>query len=422
MTLTDLSAAQLAELHAQFQTSYDDLTKAGLKLDLTRGKPSPTQLDLSNDLLTMDVDTHDAAGTDLRNYGGLQGIPALREIFAELLNVPADLLVAGGNSSLTMMYAHVTQAMLFGVPGGQGPWRDQAVKFICPVPGYDRHFAICERLGIEMVPVELGEHGPDVDEVATLLQDPAVKGMWVVPMYANPSGAVYDEDTTRALFSLPSAAPDFRIWWDNAYALHHLTDEEPRPLDVIAMAAEAGHPDRVLTFASTSKVSFAGAGVAFFASSKSNVDAYLKATGYETIGPDKVNQQRHVQFLRDADGVRALMRRHRELIEPKFQIVRETLEANLGEYGFARWTHPEGGYFVTLDVLEGTASRVVALAKQAGIALTPAGASHPRGNDPFDRTIRIAPTFPSEADLRAAMQALTTCAVLAAVEKLRDKA
>ena len=422
MTLHDLSADQLAALYEEQKAKYDDLSRSGLKLDLTRGKPSPEQLDLSNQLLTLDVDVKSADGVDVRNYGGLQGNTALRAIFAELLNVSPDLLLAGGNASLTLMHDTIVQAMLYGVPGGEGPWRDQEVKFICPVPGYDRHFAICEKLGIEMIPVELGEHGPDVDEVAALLQDPAVKGMWVVPMYANPSGVVYDEATTRALLQLPAAAPDFRIWWDNAYALHHLGEDEPRPIDVVSMAAEVGNPHRVLTFASTSKVTFAGAGVSFLASSKENLDAYLAGLKIATIGPDKVNQQRHVQFFGDAEGVRTLMRAHRDLLAPKFTIVTDTLDARLGEYGFARWTHPTGGYFVTLDVLEGTASRVVALAKQAGIALTPAGASHPLGKDPLDRTIRIAPSFPSEAELSAAMDGLATCVVLAAVEKLTGAA
>lgn len=421
-SLHDLSADQLTALLAEQQAKYAELGAAGLKLDLTRGKPSPEQLDLSNDLLTLDVEVTTSDGVDVRNYGGLQGNTELRAMFAELLNVPGDSLIAGGSASLTLMHDTVVQALLHGVPGGEGPWRDQKVKFIAPVPGYDRHFSICAKLGIEMIPVEIGENGPDLDEIATLLADPAVKGMWAVPMYANPNGVVYDEATTRALLSLPAAAPDFRIWWDNAYALHHLGEDEPRPLDVISLAAEVGNPDRVLAFASTSKVTFAGAGVSFLAASQANLAAYLDGLGIATIGPDKVNQQRHVQFFGDAEGVRTLMRAHRDLLAPKFAIVLDALDSGLGQYGFATWTHPRGGYFVTLDVLAGTATRVVALAKQAGIALTPAGASHPLGIDPHDRTIRIAPSFPSEADLSTAMAGLATCALLAAVEKLTQQA
>ena len=421
-SLPDLSADQLHALLVEQQAKYAELGAAGLKLDLTRGKPSPEQLDLSNELLTLDVAATSRDGVDVRNYGGLQGNAELRAMFAELLNLPPDSILAGGNASLTMMHDTVVQALLYGVPGGEGPWKDQKVKFICPVPGYDRHFSICRTLGIEMVPVEIGAHGPDLEVIAELLADPAVKGMWAVPMYANPSGVVYDEATTRALLSLPAAAPDFRIWWDNAYALHHLGEDEPRPIDVISLAAELGNPDRVLTFASTSKISFAGAGVSFLAASKANLDAYLLGLSFATIGPDKVNQQRHVQYFGDADGVRRLMRAHRDLLAPKFAIVLEALEAGLGQYGFAEWTHPAGGYFVTLDVLEGTASRVVELAKKAGIALTPAGASHPLGNDPRDRTIRIAPSFPSEDELRTSMVGVATCALLAALETVTSQA
>ena len=418
MTLSDLNADQLSALLDEQRAAYQALRDAGLKLDITRGKPAPSQLDLSADLLTCDVPAKAADGTDVRNYGGNKGLPEIREIFAELLNVPLDNIVAGDNSSLSIMHDVLVQAMIYGAPNGDGPWFGQKVKFIAPVPGYDRHFAICQKLGIEMVPVELGEHGPDLDEVVRLLQDPTVKGMWVVPMYANPNGVVYDEATARALLEMPAAAPDFRIWWDNAYALHHLTDDEPKPLPVLQMAAEAGNPDRVLQFASTSKITLAGGGVSFLASSKANLDAYLAGVGVRTIGPDKVNQLRHAMYFKDAEGVRELMRRHRDQLAPKFRIVIDILEQRLGEHGFARWTHPTGGYFVTLDVMDGTASRVVALAKEAGIALTPAGSSHPLGQDPYDRTIRLAPSFPSETDLATAMDGVATCALLAALEKL----
>ena len=414
-TFADLTADQRADLADQQFSLYEELKARGLKLDITRGKPAPDQLDLSNALLNTPVAKKSADGTDVRNYGGLNGLPELRAIFAELLNTTPDLLLAGDNSSLSLMHDTVAFAMLHGLPGGQ-PWAGRKVKFLCPVPGYDRHFAICQDLGIEMIPVELGEHGPDLDEVRALLADPQVKGMWAVPMYANPSGVTYDEATTRALLSMP-AADDFRILWDNAYALHHLTADEPTPLDVVSLAAEAGHPDRVFTYASTSKVTFAGDGVAFLGSSKANLDWYLSHYGKRAIGPDKVNQLRHATYFRNAEGVRALMRKHRALIEPKFAVVLETLQRRLGKYGVASWTRPTGGYFVTLDVVEGTAARVVQLAKEAGIALTPAGASHPLGHDPYDRTIRIAPTFPTLGELTEAMDGLATCVLVAALER-----
>ncbi|MGJ6980099.1 aminotransferase class I/II-fold pyridoxal phosphate-dependent enzyme [Aestuariimicrobium soli] len=418
-TFADLTAEQRSDLADEQLSLYEELKARGLKLDITRGKPAPDQLDLSNALLTTPVATKAADGTDVRNYGGLNGLPELRAIFAELLNTTPDLLLAGDNSSLSLMHDTVAFAMLHGLPGGQ-PWAGRKVKFLCPVPGYDRHFAICQDLGIEMIPIELGEHGPDLDEVRTLLADPQVKGMWVVPMYANPTGVTYDESTTRALLSMP-AADDFRILWDNAYALHHLTADEPAPLDVVSLAAEVGNPDRVFTYASTSKVTFAGDGVAFMGASSANLDWYLSHYGKRAIGPDKVNQLRHATYFRNAEGVRALMRKHRALIEPKFQIVLDTLKRRLGQYGIASWTRPTGGYFVTLDVPQGTASRVVQLAKEAGIALTPAGASHPLGHDPYDRTIRIAPTFPTLGELTEAMDGLATCVLVAALEKHRSE-
>ncbi|MCW2811707.1 MAG: aspT [Friedmanniella sp.] len=425
MSLSDLSRAELTALHAQQTAAYDELVAKGLKLDLTRGKPAPAQLDLSNELLTLPgAGTYaDAAGVDCRNYGGLQGLTEIREIFAPLLNVPVAQLVAGDNASLAIMHDTLVFSLLQGTVGSTQPWfasalTDGPVKFICPVPGYDRHFALCEQFGIEMLPVPLGDHGPDLDAVAELVADPAVKGIWVVPTYANPNGAVYTEEVTRALLELETAAPDFRIFWDNAYAVHHLTDTETPALDILGMAAAAGHPDRVFLFASTSKVTFAGSGVSFFASSPANVAWYLGNLGKRTIGPDKVNHLRHALYLKSADGVRALMRRHRALIAPKFEQVLAILTDRLGDLAAAHWTTPEGGYFISLDVADGTATRVVALAKQAGIAMTGAGAAFPYGRDPRDRNIRIAPTFPSAADVATAIDGLATCVLLAATEQL----
>lgn len=421
MSLAARSRDELTTLNSAQQEAYDLLKERGLALDLTRGKPSAEQLDLAEDLLALPgVGQHeDAAGTDVRNYGGTKGLPELRAIFAELLNVPVDQLVAGDNASLAIMHDTIVFALLKGTVSSTEPWSAGPVKFLCPVPGYDRHFSLCEQFGIEMVPVELGPNGPDPDRVRELVaQDPAVKGMWVVPTYANPNGVVCTEEITRALVGVEAAAPDFRIFWDNAYAVHHLTEKAHEPLDVLGLAAEEGHPDRVFVFASTSKISFAGAGVSFFASSPANVEWYLKNLSYRTIGPDKVNHLRHARFFGDADGVRAHMAAHRAIIAPKFERVLTLLEERLGEYDVAEWTHPEGGYFVSLDVLDGTATRVVQLAKAAGIVMTAAGAAYPYGKDPRDRNIRIAPTLPPLADVEAAIEGLTTCVLLAATEKL----
>ncbi|HTF41418.1 MAG TPA: aminotransferase class I/II-fold pyridoxal phosphate-dependent enzyme, partial [Propionibacteriaceae bacterium] len=405
MPLSDLSHTELMALHEEQASAYNALLAKSLKLDLTRGKPSAEQLDLSNELLTLPGDDvyQDSTGTDCRNYGGTQGLPAIRTIFAPLLNVPVDQLVAGDNSSLSIMHDTLVYALLKGTVDSVEPWSNAPIKFICPVPGYDRHFALCEQFGIEMISVPLGQHGPDLDRVGQLVaNDPSIKGMWIVPTYSNPSGAIYSDEVTRALVEMP-AAGDFRMFWDNAYAVHHLTDVETPALDVLAMAAEAGHPNRVFLFASTSKITFAGAGVSFFASSPSNVEWYLKQLSKRSIGPDKINHLRHALYLKGADGVTALMHRHREILAPKFDQVTSILSKRLGDFEAATWTDPDGGYFVSLDVTDGTATRVVALAKQAGIAMTGAGAAFPYGRDPRDRNIRIAPTFPSSDEVAVAI-------------------
>jgi DNA-binding transcriptional MocR family regulator len=420
MPMSDLSHAELVALHEEQIEAYRALLAKGLKLDLTRGKPSPAQLDLSNELLTLPGENTfmDSTGTDCRNYGGTQGLPAIRTIFAPLLNVPVDQLVAGDNSSLSIMHDALVYALLKGTVDSTEPWSKSPIKFICPVPGYDRHFALCEQYGIEMISVPLGQNGPDLDQVRRLVaEDLSIKGMWIVPMYSNPNGAIYTAEVTRALLEMP-AAGDFRIFWDNAYAVHHLTDVETPPLDVLTMAGEAGHPNRVFLFASTSKITFAGAGVSFFASSASNVDWYLTNLSKRSIGPDKINHLRHALYLKGADGVAALMRRHREILAPKFEQVTSILSKRLGDYQGTTWTDPDGGYFVSLDVPDGTATRVVELAKRAGIAMTGAGAAFPYGRDPFDRNIRIAPSFPSPDEVAAAIDGLAICVLLAATEKL----
>lgn len=406
-----LESSRIEALRAE----YDALRARGLSLDLTRGKPSAAQLDLATALLDLDLgaDYRDEAGTDLRNYGGIDGVRELREIFAELLRIPVAQLLAGNNASLQLMHDIVVFGLLHGVPGGQR-WVDQDIAFLCPTPGYDRHFAITEALGIRMIPVAYLEDGSlDLAAIEKHLADPTVRGMWLVPSYANPSGAVVDEATARALVALP-AASDFRIFWDNAYALHHLGDTEREPLDILALAAEAGNPDRVFTFASTSKITHAGAGVSFFGSSPANIAWYRGHASVQTIGPDKLNQLRHARFFGDAQGVREHMRKHRALLEPKFALVDRILGEKLTGHG--RWTRPEGGYFVTLWAPEGTATRAVQLAKEAGIAVTPAGAAFPYGDDPQDSVIRIAPSMPPEDELAIAIDALALCVLLAEAE------
>jgi DNA-binding transcriptional MocR family regulator len=418
--LASLSDDDLAGFLAEQREAYAALKGRGLKLDLTRGKPSAAQLDLSDDLLHLPTTTKDRAGVDVRNYGGLEGLAELRELFAELLWVEPSQVVAGGNSSLTMMYGTIVDFLLFGGVDSPRPWsQEEKVRFICPVPGYDRHFSMLAAFGIEMVTVDMHADGPDVDAVEALVKDdPSVKGIWIVPTYANPSGAVVSQEVAARLAAMPTAAPDFTIFWDNAYAFHHLTEDEAKSADILSLAAASGHPNRPIMFASTSKITFAGAGVAVLAASEANVAWYLKHLSMASIGPDKVNHLRHVEFFRDAEGVRAHMRKHREIIAPKFAAVDEALTTGLAGLGVAEWSHPTGGYFVNLDVLDGTASRVVALAKEAGIALTPAGASFPLGHDPRDRNIRLAPTFPVLDEVRTAMAGVATCVALAAAEKL----
>ncbi|RDI65842.1 aminotransferase class I/II-fold pyridoxal phosphate-dependent enzyme [Nocardia pseudobrasiliensis] len=419
-----MSHAELVSEHETQTANYATLKTEKLTLDLTRGKPSPEQLDLSNELLTLPGpgEYRDAAGTDLRNYGGLHGLPELRAIFGELLGIPVDNLLAGNNASLELMHDVIAYAMLHGTADSERRWVDEPIKFLCPAPGYDRHFSITQSLGVEMIPIAIGHDGPDVHRIAELAaSDPAIKGLWAVPNYSNPTGVTFSEEIARELVSMPTAASDFRLIWDNAYAVHPLTDTADPVLDILGLAAAAGNPNRPFVFASTSKITFAGSGVSFIGASKANLDWYLKHASKRSIGPDKINQLRHVRFFRDADGVRAHMQKHRAILEPKFKLVLRILEERLGASKVASWTEPKGGYFISLDVLEGTAARVVALAKEAGIALTPAGSAFPYGKDPEDKNIRIAPSFPSLSDLESAMNGLATCVLLAATEKYLEK-
>jgi len=419
-----LSGDELRGEHDRQQRNYSDLKAGNLSLDLTRGKPSAAQLDLSNALLSLPGESgfRDDEGVDTRNYGGQHGLTGLRAIFSELLGIPVPNLIAGNNSSLEFMHDIVVFSMLHGTVDSPRPWTaEPVVKFLCPAPGYDRHFGVTENLGIEMIPVPMRDDGPDVDMVEELVAaDPAIRGMWCVPVYSNPTGAVYSWEVTRRLVQMRTAADDFRIFWDNAYPVHTLTGEFVKQIDILGLAAEAGHQNRPYVFASTSKVTFAGAGVGFLGGSLGNIAWYLQHAGKKSIGPDKVNQLRHLKFLRDADGVRRHMLAHQEILAPKFQLVLDILDQRLSEPKIASWTEPKGGYFISLDVLPGTAKRTVALAKDAGIAVTEAGASFPYRRDPQDRNIRIAPSFPTLPDLEAAIDGLATCALLAGAEKLLD--
>lgn len=418
---SDSFETRLAQRLPELRAGYERHQAKGLKLDLTRGKPSPAQLELSADLLQLpgQVPSITEDGLDIRNYGGAEGLIELRRIFAELYGIPVGQLLALANASLQLMHDTLMFAYVYGLPGGQRPWGKEAkIKFICPVPGYDRHFAITEALGMELIPVPMNDDGPDADLIATLVaDDPAIKGMWIVPTYSNPSGATTSLEVARKLVSMPTAAPDFRIFWDDAYALHPLTEHPPQALPILELAAESGNPDRVFFFASTSKITFAGSGVAFFAASQANLDWLKKRMSVQTIGPDKVNQLRHALHLKNADGVRAHMAKHRSILAPKFEAMDRVLTHKLGDWPeVATWSKPEGGYFISLDVLPGTAARVVELAKGAGVALTPAGSTWPYGKDPHDSNIRLAPSMATVDQVEAAAEILATCVLLAAAE------
>ena len=383
--------------------AYEAFEQRGIKLDMSRGKPSPEQLELSNALLAAVPDFRAADGTDTRNYGGVLGLPEARALFGNLLETPAAQVVAEGNSSLALMHDVIVFALLHGLEG-QEPWKEQgSISFLCPVPGYDRHFAICEALGIKMIAVQLNQRGPDLQAVERLVsQDASIKGMWCVPKYANPSGTVYGDDVVHALARMRTAAPDFVLMWDDAYRMHHLTDRKIGVTNVLDACVLAGHADRAFVFASTSKITFAGAGMAALASSPANVAWWQKHASIRSIGPDKLNQLRHVRYLRDRANVEALMDKHRALLKPKFDAVEKEFASQLSQLPEVTWTHPEGGYFIDLLTPPGRAKRTVELAKALGITLTPAGAAFPYGRDPDDRHIRIAPSFPSLDEVQRA--------------------
>lgn len=397
---------------------YQALKARGLKLDLTRGQPGDDNFDLSNRMLTI-VDERSLVTPSkiaIRNYpGGVAGLPEARELFAPVLGVTPAEMIVGNNSSLALLSNTLMWAMLLGVVGSPAPWSRSPTRFVVTVPGYDRHFTMLERLGIEMLPVPMTGDGPDVDAVERLVAgDPAVRGMIFVPTYSNPTGDVVSDAVVRRLAAMPTAAPDFTIFADDAYAVHHLDDAPPRPLNLVRACAEAGHPNRAYLFGSTSKITFAGAGIGFLGTSAANVAYLTELLGTQMIGPNKIEQYRHVRFLGEyPGGIPGLMREHARLLRPKFEAVEEVLRGELADSGLATWTRPRGGYFVSLDTTRPVADRVVALAKEAGVALTPAGATYPGGRDPKNTNIRISPTRPPLAEVRSAMEVVAVCVRLA---------
>ncbi len=420
MRLESASSTQIQHWLEESEQQYAELKQKALKLDLTRGKPSADQLNLAN-ALDGDLGGNYRApdGTDVRNYGGIDGLPDMKALGADILGVPADQILVGGNSSLTLMYQTVLFAYLFGTGEAGEAWRkNESPKFLCPVPGYDRHFAITEEFGIEMIPVPMTPFGPDMDIVETrIAEDRSIKGIWCVPKYSNPTGCVYSEETVDRMAALGKVATDnFRIMWDNAYAVHDL--HKPADLSSIwERCMEHGTLDSLYQFTSTSKVTFAGAGVSFMASSPANLSRYKKHLGIATIGPDKVNQLRHLRLVSDKQSLLAHMEQHAALLRPKFAAVLEHLDNAFADSDMASWTRPEGGYFVSFDCKPGLAREIVKLAGEAGVVLTPAGATFPYGEDQEDRNIRIAPSFPSLDDINAAMEVFVVCAKLATLRQ-----
>lgn len=421
MNYKTMPADALSAVLKEQKELYKELQALHLSYDMTRGKPGSDQLDLSNEMLSEKYvgNTKSENGTECRNYGVLDGIPEAKKLMADMLGVAPANVIIGGNSSLNMMYDTLVRFMLFGTGNGYAPWSKlEKVKFICPVPGYDRHFLICEKLGIEMIPVELQADGPDMDAVYELVKDPAVKGMWSIPKYSNPSGIVYSDEKIRALASMQCAAEDFRIMWDDAYTVHFLGDAPAKQINMLTACCEAGNPERVLIFGSTSKITFPGSGLAVMAGSEANIKYALSHITVQTIGHDKLNQLRHANFLHDYDGILRHMKKHADILKPKFDAVLDVLETELAGTGILEWTKPEGGYFISINTLDGCATKVVSMAKECGVLFTPAGATFPYRKDPRDRNIRIAPTLPPLSELTEAIKILCICIKICSAEKL----
>ena len=421
----EMSREELAALKKELEQAYEDAKGKGLKLDMSRGKPAVSQLDMTMsmlDILNSESSLKAEDGTDCRNYGVLDGIPEAKALMGDMMGVAAENVIVCGNASLTIMYDTISRSMTHGVCGST-PWcKLDKVKFLCPAPGYDRHFAITEHFGIEMITIPMTPTGPDMDMVEQYVNDDAaVKGMWNIPKYSNPTGITYSDETVKRLAALKPAAEDFRIFWDNAYVIHDLyEDKKDTLLEILSECEKAGNPDMVYEFCSTSKVSFAGAGIAAVAASKKNLDFMKKSMTVQTIGYDKINQLRHVKFFKNLDGLKAQMKKHADMMRPKFEAVLSILENELGGLGIAEWIKPNGGYFISFDAMEGCAKAIVAKCKEAGVVLTGAGATYPYGKDPKDSNIRIAPSFPTPEEMAQAAELFVLCVKLVSVEKLLE--
>jgi DNA-binding transcriptional MocR family regulator len=417
-----LSPEDLQGKKSELQNRYDEFKARNITLDMTRGKPCSEQLDLALDMLecVKGEDFKSENGTDCRNYGGLDGIPEAKALFADYMGVSTDEIIIGASSSLNLMHDTFMRAMVKGVTPDSAPWMQQpAVKFLCPSPGYDRHFFICEYLGIEMISVEMNADGPDMDTVEDLVKkDESIKGIWCVPKYSNPTGIVYSDDVVDRLATMAVKAPDFRIFWDNAYAVHYLADGPAALKNILSACNDAGNPDRVLMFGSTSKISFAGSGIAMMAASKANTERAKSQMTVQTIGPDKLNQLRHVKFFKNMVGIEAHMQRHADILKPKFDAVDQLLEKALAGKNIAQWSKPTGGYFVSLDTLDGSAAAIIKMASDAGVKLTPAGSTYPLKKDPLDRNIRLAPSFPPMDDIQQAMELVGICVQLVSIDRI----
>ena len=411
--------AELEGLRSKYSRYIADI----IRLDMTRGKPSADQLELSEKMLgiiSSNEDCFDATGLDCRNYGLLDGIPEAKALFASMIDVEPDQVILGGNSSLNLMFDTFCRAFCFGNIDSERPWsQEPKVKFICPAPGYDRHFAICQQFNIQMIPVAMKKDGPDMDAIEALVaEDAAIKGIWCVPKYSNPTGVVFSDEVVRRFANLKPKAVDFRIFWDNAYAIHDLYDESPNLLNILDECEKAGRPNMVYIFSSTSKITYPGSGVAMIASSKANIEHMKKQIGVQTIGPDKLNQLRHVRMFPNKAALLNQMRKHADVLRPKFDAVLEILERDLGETGIAEWSKPLGGYFISFDSMPGCANRIYLLCDEAGVSLTKAGATFPYGNDPEDSNIRLAPSYPPIEELIVAMERFTVCVRIASIEKI----
>ncbi|MDY3972321.1 MAG: aminotransferase class I/II-fold pyridoxal phosphate-dependent enzyme [Clostridia bacterium] len=425
MSYKEMTKEELLKAREEVAAKYDELKAMGLNLDMSRGKPNTEQLDISMEMIDTLSRTHELVGeqgVDCRNYGVLDGIIEAKRLLSAMIECPVDNIIIYGNSSLNVMYDTVARSMTHGVMGST-PWAKlDKVKFLCPVPGYDRHFAITEFFGIEMINIPMTSEGPDMDMVEDLVsKDAAIKGIWCVPKYSNPSGITYSDETVRRFANLKPAAEDFRIYWDNAYCIHHLyEDHQDHILEILEECEKAGNPDMVFKFCSTSKVTFPGSGIAAISASKANLDFIKNQMKVQTIGHDKLNQLRHARFFGDFNGMLEHMKKHAAIIRPKFEAVLDTLDRELGNLDIATWTKPNGGYFIGFDTMDGCAKKVVAMCKEAGVVMTPAGATYPYGKDPHDSNIRIAPTYPSTEELKQACEVFVTCVKLASIDKILE--